>query len=83
MCCIIKVSQKVLEKNYFACSKIILYGIFLIGCIVKSLLFQPHPHTKKSRKVLEGEKKISCKCILQENIHGEINGLEKNHAYNK
>ena len=30
-----------------------------------------------------GRKKISCKCILQEKIHGEINELKKNHAYNK
>ena len=44
---------------------------------MESLLFQPHPHTKKSWKVLEGEKKISWKCILQEKINGEINGLKK------
>ena len=50
---------------------------------MESLLFEPHPHTKKSRKKLEGEKKTSGKCILQEKIHGEINGLKKSHAYNK
>ena len=31
------------------------YRFFIVVCIVESLLFQPHPHTKKSCKVLEGQ----------------------------
>ena len=46
------------------------------------LTFQPHPHTKNITQSVGGRKKILCKCILQEKIHGEINGLKKNHAYN-
>ena len=31
------------------------YRFFIVVCIVESLFFQPHPHTKKSCKVLEGQ----------------------------
>ena len=44
------------------------------------LTFQPHPHTKNITQSVGGRKKILCKCILQEKIHSEINGLKKNHA---
>ena len=82
MCCIIKVSQKFLEKNYFACSKIILWNLYNWMYRGKLTFSTPSTHKKITQSV-GGRKKISCKCILQEKIHGEINGLKKNHAYNK
>ena len=58
------------------------YGFFIAGYIVESLLFQPHPHKKNHAKCWR-EKKILGKCILQKKKSRRMNGLKKNHAYNK
>ena len=73
MCCIIKVSQKFLEKNTLLVQRLF-YGIFITGCIEESLLFQPHPHTKKSRKVLEGEKKFRANAYFKKKFMVKLMG---------
>ena len=79
MCCFIKARQKLLDKNKFASSKIILriyYSQMCNGkptCSTSSTL--THTHTK-SYKVLKGEKNIRQMHASRKNSW-RMNGLQK------
>ena len=50
------------------------YGIFIIGCIVESLLFNPIHTQKISRKVLGGEKKYCANAYFKKKFMVKLMG---------
>jgi len=50
------------------------YGIFIIGFIVESLLFDPHPHYKKIMHSVGGRKKYQANAYFTKKFMAKLMG---------
>ena len=74
MCCIIKVSQKFLEKNYFACSKIILWNLYNWMYSGKLTFSTPSTHKKNQAKCWREKKKYRANAYFKKTFMVKLMG---------